>query len=100
MQKIDKEKLKSIVASIMLEPKNEVLDAIIEEWHIIENNLRFLDKLDLQDVKPLTHLNEIPLVDFLREDVVDNSFAISKMEALNNAKEHDADYIITKKVVK
>lgn len=99
MQKITKEELKIIVKSLMLEPTDEVLDNIMKEWKTIYKSLDLLKKLDTTNVKPLSHIDETPLVDFLREDVEDTSFAINKQEALKNAKDHNKDYIITKKVV-
>ncbi|EGV00504.1 glutamyl-tRNA amidotransferase subunit C [Mycoplasmopsis columbina SF7] len=100
MNKINKDSLKSIVSSIMLEPKEEVLDGILKEWNVIEENLKLLDKLNLENIEPMTHIGQNKLVDFFREDVIDMSFAISKESALKNAKESDSDYIVTKKVVK
>lgn len=100
MKKVTKEELKKIVASLMLEPTNEVLDQIMAEWKVLNKNLSMLKKLDTTNVKPLSHINEEALVDFLREDVEDTSFSINKQTALNNAKDKDQDYIITTKVVK
>ena len=66
MQKITKEELKIIVKSLMLEPTDEVLDNIMKEWKTIYKSLDLLKKLDTTNVKPLSHIDETPLVDFLR----------------------------------
>ncbi|UUD35226.1 aspartyl/glutamyl-tRNA amidotransferase subunit C [Mycoplasmopsis caviae] len=100
MKKVTKDELKKIVASLMLEPIDEVLDQIMAEWKALNKNLNMLKKLDTTNVKALSHINEEPLIDFLREDVEDASFSISKQSALKNAKDHDSEYIITTKVVK
>ncbi|UUD36017.1 aspartyl/glutamyl-tRNA amidotransferase subunit C [Mycoplasmopsis citelli] len=100
MKNITKEKLKEIVASLMIEPTDEVLNNILDNWNNIQNELKKFNKLDLENVAPLSHINETPLVDFLREDIVDNSFSISKDDILKNAKDKDQNYIITSKVVK
>ncbi|WP_036452297.1 Asp-tRNA(Asn)/Glu-tRNA(Gln) amidotransferase subunit GatC [Mycoplasma buteonis] len=100
MKDISHEKLKEIVSSLMFEPIPEVMDNILNNWHKLEKDLLALDKLDLSSVKPLTHINEMPLVDFLREDVEDTTWSISKEQILANAKQKDDDYIILTKVVK
>ncbi|WP_416737978.1 Asp-tRNA(Asn)/Glu-tRNA(Gln) amidotransferase subunit GatC [Mycoplasmopsis meleagridis] len=99
MKEINKDKLKNIVSSIMLNPTNEVIENILQEWNILHENLAILDQLDLNNVEPLTHIDENKYIDFLREDKVDTSFSISKKDALKNAKEKDEDFIITVKVV-
>ncbi|WP_029905411.1 Asp-tRNA(Asn)/Glu-tRNA(Gln) amidotransferase subunit GatC [Mycoplasmopsis opalescens] len=99
MKKITKEELKLVVKSILLEPTDEVLDQIINEWGIIQQHLMNLKCLDTQNVKPLTHINELPIIDYLREDEFDSTGSITKNQVLSNAKESDADFIITNKVV-
>ncbi|WP_025755111.1 Asp-tRNA(Asn)/Glu-tRNA(Gln) amidotransferase subunit GatC [Mycoplasmopsis cricetuli] len=100
MKQITKEKLKNIVSSLMLEPKEEILDNIIENWNQIQKELKKLDLLDLNNVKPMVHIDETTFVDFFREDEIDESFSISKVDLLKNASQKDQDYIITTKVVK
>ncbi|QGZ97301.1 glutamyl-tRNA amidotransferase [Mycoplasma sp. NEAQ87857] len=100
MQTMNKEKLIEIVSSLMLEPTDEVIENILNNWTKLQNELKSLDKLDLANVKPLTHINEELKIDFLREDIEDTSYAISKQDILKNAKDADDDYIILTKVVK
>ncbi|WP_338822846.1 Asp-tRNA(Asn)/Glu-tRNA(Gln) amidotransferase subunit GatC [Mycoplasmopsis felifaucium] len=101
MKQITKEELKTIVKSIELETNEAVLEDILKLWNQLGARLDQLNEFDLTNVKPLSHLYETPVVDFLREDIVDQDLVkISKQDLLNNAAEHDEDYIITNKVVK
>lgn len=100
MKSIDKEKLFSIVKSLMIEPSEQVIDQILLEWEQIQQQMKIMNKIDTTNIDPLTHINETPLIDFLREDVEDNSFSISKQQILENAPEKDDNYIITTRVVK
>ncbi|BAW18402.1 glutamyl-tRNA(gln)amidotransferase subunit C [Mycoplasmopsis bovigenitalium] len=100
MKSIDKEKLFSIVKRLMIEPSEQVIDQILLEWEQIQQQMKIMNKIDTSNIEPLTHINETPLIDFLREDVEDNSFSISKQQILENAPEKDDNYIITTRVVK
>lgn len=100
MKTINKQTLIEIVKSLMLEPSDDVLEEIIQEWETIQYQLSFLNKINTENVLPLTHINEKPVIDFLREDIVDYSNSITKSNILTNASESDQDYIITSKVVK
>ncbi|WP_029608511.1 Asp-tRNA(Asn)/Glu-tRNA(Gln) amidotransferase subunit GatC [Mycoplasma simbae] len=100
MKIIDKQKLVGIVKNLMLEPSDQVIDQILSEWGTIQQQLEYMNKIDTTNAKPLSHIDEIVRIDFLRDDVEDNSWAISKQTALSNAFESDQDYIITEKVVK
>ncbi|RIV16975.1 glutamyl-tRNA amidotransferase [Mycoplasmopsis gallopavonis] len=100
MQKIDKQSLKEIVSSLMFEPTDEVIENILINWNSIHLQLEWLNDLDLENVKPLSHLNEIPQIDFLREDSEDISWSITKQDILKNAATKDLDYVTLTKVVK
>ncbi|ENY69097.1 Glutamyl-tRNA (Gln) amidotransferase subunit C [Mycoplasmopsis bovigenitalium 51080] len=100
MKSIDKEKLFSIVKRLMIEPSEQVIDQILLEWEQIKQQMKIMNKIDTSNIEPLTHINEAPLIDFLREDIEDNSFSISKQQILENAPEKDDNYIITTRVVK
>lgn len=99
MKQITKEQLKEIVSSLMIEPTEEVLNNIIENWNNIQLELEKLNKLDLENVQPMSHIDESLKIDFLREDIEDSSFAITKEDILKNAADKDDDYIITSRVV-
>ncbi|MGV2392831.1 UNVERIFIED_CONTAM: aspartyl/glutamyl-tRNA amidotransferase subunit C [Campylobacter lari] len=61
----------------------------------------FLKEINTDGVEPMSHINEIPKIDFLREDVEDKeNYTLTKKELLSNAKDKNEDYIITTKVVK
>lgn len=100
MKSIDKEKLFNIVKRLMIEPNQQVIDQILLEWEQIQQQMKNMNKIDTTNIAPLTHINETPLIDFLREDIEDNSFSISKQQILENAPEKDDNYIITTRVVK
>lgn len=101
MKKITKEDLKSIVKSLQLETNDVVLDDILILWNSLEERLNFLQQIDTNNVKPMTHIDETLKIDFLRDDIVDTSeLSLSKKEILSNAKDKNDDYIITTKVVK
>ncbi|WP_308699347.1 MULTISPECIES: glutamyl-tRNA amidotransferase [unclassified Mycoplasma] len=98
---INKEKIKEIVSSLMFNPSEEVLNNIIKNWNELENDLKNLDKLNLDNIKPLSHINEEYKIDLLREDEFDNEFkSIDKNQILSNAKTSDQDYVTITKVVK
>ncbi|EFF41777.1 Asp-tRNA(Asn)/Glu-tRNA(Gln) amidotransferase subunit GatC [Mycoplasmopsis alligatoris] len=99
-KEISKEKLKEIVKSLMLEPSEEVLNGILSDWKDLLVNIEILNKINTDNVEPMTHINQTPKIDFLREDQVDNSYAITKQDMLNNAVNKDADFVLTSKVVK
>lgn len=101
MKKITKEKLIEIVSSIMLNPTDSVIEGILKDWQNLQKDFKSLSKIDTNNVKPLTHINEQPKVDFLRQDTPDMSWSISKNEILSNAAQKNEDYIIVPdKVVK
>ncbi|WP_406617318.1 aspartyl/glutamyl-tRNA amidotransferase subunit C [Mycoplasmopsis adleri] len=101
MKQITKEELKTIVKSIELDTNDAVLDQILLLWKDLSKRIDSLNDFDTTNVKPLSHINEVPIVDFLREDEVNTELvSIKKQDLLDNTKEHDSDYIITNKVVK
>ncbi|QBF34383.1 aspartyl/glutamyl-tRNA amidotransferase subunit C [Mycoplasmopsis phocirhinis] len=100
MKTIDKEKLVNIVKNLLLEPSEDVINQILAEWNLLEHQLKNMQKINTQNVKPLTHINETPLIDFFREDVENTDGFVSKQHILHNAADSDDDYIITSRVVK
>lgn len=100
MEKITKEELKSIVKSLQLEPTEKVLENILNLWSNLEKRIKTLHDFDTTNIESLTRLNEDRVTYYLREDAVDTELVkISKKDLLNNAKEHDEDFITTSKVV-
>ncbi|QCZ36662.1 glutamyl-tRNA amidotransferase [Mycoplasma nasistruthionis] len=100
MKTIEKEKLIQIADSLMLEPTPVVLENILNSWISIQKQLQALDKLDLENVQPMERMDATPVLELLREDELDMSYAISKQQILNNAYNKDQDYVILTKVVK
>ncbi|QIW62119.1 Asp-tRNA(Asn)/Glu-tRNA(Gln) amidotransferase subunit GatC [Mycoplasmopsis gallinacea] len=99
MKHISKEKLYEIVNSLMLEPSKEVIEGILEKWETIQNDLEDIKAWDLENVKPMTHINEQLHIDFLREDEPASLPSINKEQILANATEKDDSFVITTKVV-
>ncbi|QZE12551.1 aspartyl/glutamyl-tRNA amidotransferase subunit C [Mycoplasma sp. Ms02] len=99
MKEISKDKLKEIAKSLMLEPTQDVLNGLEDDWHKIEEQITWLDKINTDNIAAMTHIDESYQIDFLREDEEDMSWSVSKSQILENAKESDGDYIITGKVV-
>ncbi|QDF64957.1 glutamyl-tRNA amidotransferase [Mycoplasma nasistruthionis] len=100
MKTIEKEKLIQIADSLMLEPTPVVLENILNSWISIQKQLQALDKLNLENVQPMERMDATPVLELLREDEPDMSYAISKQQILNNAYNKDQDYVILTKVVK
>ncbi|MGZ9756517.1 Asp-tRNA(Asn)/Glu-tRNA(Gln) amidotransferase subunit GatC [Mycoplasma sp. 4423] len=100
MIKITKEKLNEIVKTLMFEPTKQVVNDILENWNKLQKQIKYFDKLDLTNVKPMSHINESYQIDFLREDEYNEEDRITKARILSNAPESDGDYLKLTKVVK
>ncbi len=96
-----KEELKEIALSLMFKIDDKVLDDIMELWTDLNTRIEWLREIDTSNVEPLSHINENRFIDFLRDDVEDNSLvSIKKQDLLSNAADYDENYILTNKVVK
>ncbi len=96
-----KEELKEIALSLMFKIDDKVLDDIMELWTDLNTRIEWLKEIDTSNVEPLSHINENRFIDFLRDDVEDNSLVyIKKHDLLSNAADYDENYILTNKVVK
>ncbi|AXJ70352.1 glutamyl-tRNA amidotransferase [Mycoplasmopsis bovis] len=96
-----KEELKEIALSLMFKIDVKVLDDIMELWTDLNTRIEWLKEIDTSNVEPLSHINENRFIDFLRDDVEDNSLvSIKKQDLLSNAADFDEKYILTNKVVK
>ncbi|WP_029513461.1 Asp-tRNA(Asn)/Glu-tRNA(Gln) amidotransferase subunit GatC [Mycoplasmopsis primatum] len=101
MKQTLKEELKEIAQSLMFDINEQVLDEIVKLWKDLNKRIKWLEDIDTTNVEPLSHINEEPKVDFLRDDVENNNLvSISKKDLLDNSKEHNDDYIIINKVIK
>lgn len=100
MKKPTKEEIINIAKSLMLEPTDELINEILDEFNALNKRITKMQKIDTNNIKPLSHIDECDKLDFFREDIPNDSFAINKKQILENAFEKDEDYIITNKVVK
>ncbi len=81
-----KEELKEIALSLMFKIDVKVLDDIMELWTDLNTRIEWLKEIDTSNVEPLSHINENRFIDFLRDDVEDNSLvSIKKQDLLSNA---------------
>ncbi len=81
-----KEELKEIALSLMFKIDDKVLDDIMELWTDLNTRIEWLKEIDTSNVEPLSHINENRFIDFLRDDVEDNSLvSIKKQDLLSNA---------------
>lgn len=101
MKKITNKQLIESAESIKLELADDVKKNIKKYLRDFNKRLEELHEYDTENVEPLTHINEMPLVDFLREDIVDENIkSLEKQKILSNASESDSDYVVVDKVVK
>ncbi len=97
---MEKEEIKKLANDPLFEPSEEVIKLTNNLLNSIEKGLKDLEEFDLQDIKPMSHINESPICfEQLRSDEPDKSFYLNKQDLLNNASEHDENYVIMKKVI-
>ncbi|MBN4089437.1 glutamyl-tRNA amidotransferase [Mycoplasma enhydrae] len=94
------QKLKELASNLMLEPTEEILIMARNLLASIDKELKDLDEYNLDDIKPLSHINEKP-VSFLnlRGDEVNHETKISREELLNNASTTANNLVTMKKVI-
>ncbi|AWX69374.1 Asp-tRNA(Asn)/Glu-tRNA(Gln) amidotransferase subunit GatC [[Mycoplasma] anseris] len=97
---MNEERIKKLASDLLFEPNEEVVLLTKQLLANIDHELEELDQLDLTGIKPMTHINE-RAIDFalLREDEPDLQYVIKKDDLLNNASDHDQDFVIMKKVI-
>lgn len=92
--------LKKLAKNLLLDPNPEVLELAKNMLISIDGKLDELENFNLDGYKAQSHINEKPLeFSNLRDDEVDTSFNIKKQDLLNNAKNHNDDYVIMRKVI-
>ncbi|MBD3898925.1 aspartyl/glutamyl-tRNA amidotransferase subunit C [Mycoplasma hominis] len=97
---MEKEEIKKLANDLLFEPSEKVIKLTNNLLNSIEKGLKDLEEFDLQDIKPMSHINESPICfKQLRSDEPDKSFYLNKQDLLNNASEHDENYVIMKKVI-
>ncbi|ENY69336.1 Glutamyl-tRNA (Gln) amidotransferase subunit C [Metamycoplasma auris 15026] len=94
------EKIKKLANDLLLEPDNEVVQLTRKLLASIDKSLQELEWIDLENIKPLSHINEKE-VDFecLRDDEINLDSTIKKSDLLANAASHDENLVIMKRVV-
>ncbi|ENY69526.1 Glutamyl-tRNA (Gln) amidotransferase subunit C [Mycoplasmopsis arginini 7264] len=97
---MSEEELKKLANNLLLEPNEEVFKLAKELLKSIDNSLSELDQINLDDIKPVSHINETKMsFDQLREDEVNNNTKIEKEKILENAFNHNDDLVIMKRVI-
>ncbi|QJR44033.1 Asp-tRNA(Asn)/Glu-tRNA(Gln) amidotransferase subunit GatC [Mycoplasma miroungirhinis] len=95
---MEKEKMISLARSLLFEPKEELFKLMSKEHEEIKKQLLLLDKFDLTNIEAMTHINSETInFDLLREDVPHKG--LEKEKLLSNAKIHDNDFVIIRKVI-
>ncbi|PZW00605.1 glutamyl-tRNA amidotransferase [Metamycoplasma auris] len=94
------EKIKKLANDLLLEPNDEVIELTKKLLASIDESLHELEWMDLEGIKPLSHINEKEIAfEDLREDVVDSTKKIEKKDLLANAANSNDDLVIMKRVV-
>lgn len=95
-----KHDFKKIANNLLLEPSTEVLEITQNLLSSIDEQLNDLEQLNLDNVKALSHINELKIpFDKLRDDVENNDTKISKQNILENAFDKNEEMVVMKRVV-
>ncbi|ENY53736.1 glutamyl-tRNA(Gln) amidotransferase subunit C [Metamycoplasma alkalescens] len=93
-------KIKELANNLLLEPSEEIIKLTQDLLATIDKELLELESINLDDIKPISHLDEIGIeFDDLREDIVDERKKISKEDILKNAAKSNDQFVIMKRVV-
>ncbi len=98
MSKLSEEDFIKLANKIYISPDKKTLEYLKVEYNEINEGLEKLKLIDIEGVEPLTRISKN--INFLREDIVDESIKLEKQVALNNAKEKDNNFIIMKRILK
>ncbi|BAP39617.1 Asp-tRNA(Asn)/Glu-tRNA(Gln) amidotransferase subunit GatC [Metamycoplasma canadense] len=94
------EKLKELANNLLLEPSKEVFELSSNLLSLIDTQLKELDEINLDNVKPISHINENKISFFdLRDDEINDETKITKENILENAYQSDDNLVIMKRVV-
>ncbi|AXE60815.1 glutamyl-tRNA amidotransferase [[Mycoplasma] phocae] len=97
---MDNKELKTLANYLLFDPSDEVLSLTKNLLQQIDDGLKELHALDLQNLKPLSHINEKPIsFKDLRSDEIDEDIYLNKSNVLSNATNHDKEFVIIKKVI-
>ncbi|TPR54312.1 glutamyl-tRNA amidotransferase [Metamycoplasma neophronis] len=97
---MDDLEFKKLAQKLLFNPNPEVIDLARNLLNSVDKELRELDEFDLDNYKAQSHINEKPLsFEDLRKDEVDESFYLTQKQVLSNAKEHNDEFVIMRKVI-
>ncbi|KXU52016.1 aspartyl/glutamyl-tRNA(Asn/Gln) amidotransferase, C subunit [Candidatus Stoquefichus sp. KLE1796] len=88
--------LKQLGRKTMFDVSDEEMPALIEEYNVFMSHVQALEAIDTTDVEPLAFPYEIETT-YLRDD--DETYVISREDALKNAKNIQDNQIKVPKVV-
>ncbi|RMA77479.1 aspartyl-tRNA(Asn)/glutamyl-tRNA(Gln) amidotransferase subunit C [Metamycoplasma subdolum] len=94
------EKFKKLANDLLFEPSDEIIKMAKKLLSSIDKELKKLDEINLDNVKPMSHISEKKLsFDLLRDDVENKEFLIKKEDLLANTSKHNDDFVLIKKVI-
>lgn len=93
------EKFKKMAQKIYINPDDEVVKSIENEYHFIQKNLSDLKKINVDNVEPFTRIS--PPIHFsdLRTDQSQQNCYIDKKIILENASQKNDDFVIIKRII-
>ncbi|MBN0919253.1 Asp-tRNA(Asn)/Glu-tRNA(Gln) amidotransferase subunit GatC [[Mycoplasma] gypis] len=95
---MEKAKMIKLANDLLFDVKEEVFELLNEEHENIKKQLTLLNKFNLDNIEPMTHINEAAIdFDLLREDEPKQGLAKDKL--LDNAFDKDADFVKIRKVI-
>lgn len=97
---MDKNFLKQMAQKVHINPSNDVLASLENEYLELEKNIDLLKKINVENIEPLTRICPKISFDKLRDDVIDKSIYLDKQTMLNNAKEKNDDFVLIKRIIK
>ena len=98
MSKLNEEYFKLMANKIQIEPNDEVIFMLKNEYENINRKLEELKKIDITNIEPLTRISQP--IKFLREDIEDKEIKLDKKLVLDNASQKNSDFIIIKRIIK
>ncbi|MBD5423146.1 MAG: hypothetical protein HDR43_01465 [Mycoplasma sp.] len=98
MSKLNEEYFKLMANKIYIEPNDEVIFMLKNEYENINRKLEELKKIDITNIEPLTRISQP--IKFLREDIEDKEIKLDKKLVLDNASQKNSDFIIIKRIIK
>lgn len=92
------EKLKSQATLLKFEISSDVFASLEEAYDFVSNEIEVLKSVDTTNVKPMTRIDDTPIIFDMREDIEEE--ALSKDAILSNAPKTQGNFIVVPKGVK